>query len=183
MMQRKRGCPPGASRLNAADEKILTEMADLIARRPMPPTMAMRQLGIEHDTPIRRLRRKWNAAGPVLLQASKARRQLELMQIAARTACERFYAFANAPEVAAAAKAINQFAASPLWLELGRKLEAVSKSPFMQMLQAFAKSPEAKRFSQWTNGEWANNPQVRRWTDLSRSLQTTLPRPLIPPRG
>jgi len=65
--------------------------------------------------------------------------------------------------------------------ELGRKFEAVSKSPFMQAIQAFANSPEAKRLAQWT--ELANNPEVRRWADLSRSLQTTLPRHFIPPRG
>lgn len=63
MIQRKRGRPPGASRLNAADEKILNQMAEIIARRSMPPTTAMRQLGIGDDTTIRRLRRKWNAAG------------------------------------------------------------------------------------------------------------------------
>jgi hypothetical protein len=119
--KRGRGRPPGASRLNALDAKILDQMADIIAGRPVPPTTAMRQLGIEDDTMRRRLRRKWNAGGPVRVQAIKARRQLELAQIAARTACEKFSAFANAPELAAAVKSLNQFAQSPVWLEFGRK--------------------------------------------------------------
>jgi hypothetical protein len=170
-----------STRLNAPDANILDRMADIIAGRPMPPTTAMRQLGIEDDTMIRRLRRKWNAGGPVRVQAIKARHQRAQLQVAAKVACEKFYAFANAPELAAAAKSINAFAASPVWLELGRKFEAVSKSPFMQAIQAFANTPEAKRLAQWT--ELANNPEVRRWADLSRSLQTTLPRHFIPPRG
>src|ERR1700730_6783537 len=111
-------------------------------------------------------------------EAIKARRQLDLAQIAARMACEKFSAFANAPELAAAVKSLNQFAQSPVWLEFGRKFEAISQSPFMQAIQAFANSPEAKR---WT--ELANNPEVRRWADLSRSLQTTLPRHFISSRG
>jgi hypothetical protein len=182
MIQRKRGRPPGASRLNASDERILNQMVELIARRPMPPTTAMRQLGIEDDTMIRRLRRKWKVSGPALLQASKTQRQLQLAQIAARTACERVYAFANSPELAAAIKSVNAFAGSPVWKDLARVHEAISKSPFMQAMEAFAKSPGAKRLARWTNGEWANNPAVQRWADLSRSLQTTMPRPLIPPR-
>jgi hypothetical protein len=185
MIQRKRGRgrPPGASRLNAPDTRILNQMANLIAGRPMPPTTAMRQLGIEDDTTIRRVRRKWNAGGPVLVQDIKARQQREQLQIAAKAVGEKFYAVANAPELAAAVKSLNQFAQSPVWLEFGRKLEAISQSPFMQAIQAFAKSPEAKRLAQWTNGEWANNTEVRRWADLSRNLQTTVPRHLISPRG
>jgi hypothetical protein len=182
MIQRKRGRPPGASRLNAADGNILNHMAEIIARRSMPPTTAMRQLGIDDDTTIRRLRRKWNAGGPVLLQAIKAPWQREQLQAIAPTIHHRFYAFATAPELAAAVKSINAFAASPVWAELARKLEAASKSPFMQAMQAFAKSPEAKRLAQWTNGEWANNPKLRRWPELTRSLQIT-PHPFIPPRG
>jgi hypothetical protein len=54
-------------------------------------------------------------------EAIKARRQLELAQIAAMTACEKFSAFANAPELAAAVKSLNQFAQGPVWLEFGRK--------------------------------------------------------------
>ena len=173
--KRGRGRLPGASRLNAHDAKILDRMADIIAGRPIPPTTAMRQIGIEDDTTIRRLRRKWNAGGPVRVQAIKAQHQRAQLQVAAKVACEKFYAFANAPELAAAAKSLNQFAQSPVWLELGRKLEAVSKSPFMQALQALAKNPEAKRLAQWTNGEWANNPEVRRWAELSRNMQAIYP--------
>jgi hypothetical protein len=112
------------------------------------------------------------------VQAIKARHQRAQLQVAAKVACEKFYAFANAPELAAAVKSLNQFTQSPVWLEFGRKFEALLQSPFMQAIQAFAKSPEAKRLA-----EWANNPEVRRWADLSRSLQTTLPRHFIPPRG
>jgi hypothetical protein len=145
--KRGRGRPPGASRLNALDAKILDQMADIIAGRPMPPTTAMRQLGIEDDTMRRRLRRKWNAGGPVRVQAIKARHQRAQLQVAAKVACEKFYAFANAPELAAAVKSLNQFTQSPVWLEFGRKFEAISQSPFMQAIQAFAKSPEAKRLA------------------------------------
>jgi hypothetical protein len=45
----------------------------------------------------------------------------------------------------------------------------------MQALQAFANNPEAKRLAHWTNGEWANNPEVRRWEELSRNMQAIYP--------
>jgi TRAP-type C4-dicarboxylate transport system substrate-binding protein len=83
----------------------------------------------------------------------KQRRQREQLQVIATTIHDRLYAFANSPELAAAMKSINAFAAGPVWKDLARVHEAISKSPFMQAMQAFAKNPEAKRLAQWTNGE------------------------------
>jgi hypothetical protein len=53
-------------------------MADLIVAEPMPPTSAMRRLGIHGDAITRRLQRKWKAAGSRFLEESRTRSQAPL---------------------------------------------------------------------------------------------------------
>jgi hypothetical protein len=72
--KRGRGRPPGSSRLNAADDAQLGKVADLIVNDPMPPTRAMRRLGIHGEAETRRLQRKWKAAGRDHLRGAQERR-------------------------------------------------------------------------------------------------------------
>jgi hypothetical protein len=177
---RGRGRPPGASRLNDDDAKIMNDMAGIIARRPMKPTTAMRQLGIHHYATTKRIQRKWRSHGPVLIRAieDRAQRQREQLQAVAATAYRTLYDFANSPEMAAAAKIANQFATHPAWDDFRRQAEAASKSPFMKQLKAFSISPEWKRMN-----DLANSPEVRRWAEVSKTMQAVYPSLLIiPPR-
>jgi hypothetical protein len=197
--RRGRGRPPGASRLNDDDAKIMNDMAGIIARRPMKPTTAMRQLGIDHYATTKRLQRKWRSHGPVLIRAIEdgARRQREQLQAVATTAYRTLYDFANSPEIAAAAKALNQFATHPMWQDLRRQIEAASKSPMMQQIKAFANSPEMKRMNELMNSqetrrlrdsmaipntpefkrmkEWMNSDEVRRLRDLDQNVRAVYP--------
>jgi hypothetical protein len=83
--KRGRGRPRGASRLNASDTAALSRMADLIVAEPMPPTSAMRRLGIHGDAITRRLLRKWKAAGSRFLEESRTRSQAPLARPATST--------------------------------------------------------------------------------------------------
>lgn len=102
--KRTRGRPLGASRLNASDATILAQMAETIDLRPMPPTTAMRQLGIEDQTTQKRLRRKWKASGPALLQTLTGRRHKEQLQIIGN----HFFAFPFSSEILTASQAISR---------------------------------------------------------------------------
>ena len=145
--------------------------------------------------------------GPVLIKAieDRAQRQREQLQAVATTAYRTLYDFANSPDMLAAAKAVNQFAAHPAWEELRRQIEAASKSPMMQQIKAFANSPEMKRMTELMNSpetrrlrdsmaipnnpefkrmnEW-NSAEIRRLRDLDQTLRTVYPSLFfIPPRG
>jgi hypothetical protein len=178
--KRGRGRPPGASRLNDEDAKLLGDIAGIIARRPMKPTAAMRQLGINDYATTKRLRRKWRSDGPALIQVIEDSLQLQRQQLqaVATAAYDKLYAFANSPDMVAAAKTVNEFATHPAWEEIRRQLEAASRSPMMQQIRAFTNSPELKRMT-----EWANSPEARRWRDFNQSLQTATRHYFIPSRG
>jgi len=161
--KRGRGRPPGASRLNDGDAKILGDIAGIIARRPMKPTTAMRQLGITNYAQTKRLQRKWKSDGPALVQAieDRAQRQREQIQAGATTAYRKLHDFVNSPEIAAAAKAFNQFFEHPAWEELARRLDAAANSPLMKQI---ADNPQLKRMS-----DLLNRPEVLRLADFSNS--------------
>ena len=74
--KKKRGRPPGASRLNAQDFQMLNAAAIYqVAGKATTPTAAFRNAGATTDNDIRRLRRKWDGISEEYL--NRARQEVE----------------------------------------------------------------------------------------------------------
>jgi len=133
----------------------LSRMADLIVAEPMPPTSAMRRLGIHGDAITRRLQRKWKAAGSRFLEESRTRPQAPLARPASSTRSysqglrgsgnltTRFYLSSamqalhdslNSP----ALKALEQMAGNPALMNMHNYFN----NPAIKAMQDYLKRPE-----------------------------------------
>ncbi len=74
MDKRKRGRPPGSSWRNEPDLAVMMKAAGIMAASGDERlTPSLRQLGVTSESDQRRLRRKWDAAGPHLLLDARNR--------------------------------------------------------------------------------------------------------------
>ena len=183
---RPRGRPRGSGK---NDTPFLAQVADLLVRDPSTkPTTAMKRvIGKRKDwqssdaTLLRRWQVKWPQQKESLLTAARERARPRPPTI--QEVIEGMAAFRRGMEQVLSNP--NLIRMMEGMTAISRQLEA-AKIPFIQNLQTFANSPEAKRLAQW----WATSPlangspEARRWLELSRNVQkVTIPRPFIPPRG
>ena len=75
---KKRGRPPGSSRKNEGDYRLLEQVAERMVREPsLKPTTAMKALGVMGDADQRRLRDKWAVKSDDYLHAAQSRLDAE----------------------------------------------------------------------------------------------------------